>query len=129
MIQKEIIEGNKLIAEFMGAIITQCYSYIEDIQDGLEYYFSKENAPEDRLRYSSSGIKYHSSWDWLMSVVEKIESLGYSSEIYCIGGFENRLQFFSGGVSPVKSRCFKLKIEAVYYTVVEFIKWYNAKSE
>ena len=43
--------NNRLIAEFMGA----------------------EGHPLDQM-------KYHTSWDWLMPVIEKIETLGYNFE-------------------------------------------------
>lgn len=69
-----VIEGNKLIALFMGATIEQDYSNIANVQDGLGFYFKKELAPDIDLRYSSVGIKYHSSWDWLMPVIAKISN-------------------------------------------------------
>ena len=58
MSEKEIIEGNKLIAEFMGIKIIQS-------RYGC-------NHPLVTCPYPDySNLKYHSSWDWLMPVVEK----------------------------------------------------------
>lgn len=54
--QEQIIEGNKLIANFKGWI------WPED----AEYRLYEEHA-----------LKYHSSWHWLMPVIEKIESIGW----------------------------------------------------
>ena len=51
-------ESNKLVAEFMGCIYNNDFYYDNDpnmYPEGIE------------------GSKYHSSWDWLMPVVEKIE--------------------------------------------------------
>ena len=92
---------NELIAEFMGMAKIP-------IND-------KEN---------QSYPLYDVSWDWLMPVVEKIESLGYETEIKYdqsifvrigAGGYENQTQFMSDG---------RTKIEATHKAVVEFIKWY-----
>ena len=53
MEQKQIIEGNKIIAEFMG----------------------KTRRYETTIEIFYDNLKYHSSWDWLMPVVEKIEGI------------------------------------------------------
>ena len=56
-------------------------------------------------------MKYATSWDWLMPVVEKIEQLHDSSYLCRI----------------VSYRCiiYDSNIAAVYKSVVEFIKWHN----
>jgi|21_taG_2_1085346.scaffolds.fasta_scaffold27580_6 hypothetical protein len=51
-------QGNKLIAEFMGV------EFMEASLDGNDF-----------------NPQFHTSWDWLMPVVEKIESLGYEVQI------------------------------------------------
>lgn len=73
--EEHVRKGNHNIAVFM-----------EDFYDtGLEpaYYIRKNK------EYRIEEAKYHSSWDWLMTVVDKIESLGfrvyldkYSCQIY-----------------------------------------------
>ena len=55
--QHDIDMGNILIAEFMGV--------------GKHY----------EAQSSNMFNQYHSSWDWLMPVVEKIQSLGYEVQI------------------------------------------------
>ena len=109
-IQDEIIEGNKLIAEFMQ------WKHCEDI----EY----DN-------YEMSQLKYHSSWDWLMGVVEKIEELGYDTGI--CGVMINGERLTEVMFSPVQkdskieihSRQPIPKIELTWQSVIQFIKWYN----
>ena len=54
------MEDNKLIAEFMGISIDGEFAYIEDEGNPLE-----EVMPINKLNY-------HTSWDWLMPVVQKI---------------------------------------------------------
>ena len=58
---------NKLIAEFMGYDTYESNGYIM-----VRYSDNNERTLQD--------THYHTSWDWLMPVVEKIESLGYTFE-------------------------------------------------
>ena len=109
MNKEEILAGNALFAEFMGGIL--------DSPPSKYYYFPKKGRYETELRY-------HSSWEWLMLVVEKIESLGFDVKIKGITCSINRLceeetiiQFVLGD----RAR----KIELVWSVVLEFIKWYN----
>lgn len=97
----ETIEKNKLIAEFMG------YAIID----------SHGNHKDDNY-------KYHSSWDWLMMVVQKIESLGFDVNIKGISCSVNKLCETNTLVNWVLGDRTK-KIDLVYITVVEFIEWYN----
>lgn len=97
------IENNKLIADFM-------------------------NHPDLGTKGDFSYLKYHTSWDWLMPVVEKIENILLSTDnsfnvtigcgIYCT------IQDAYGELIDINT-CEPTKIEATYKAVVEFIKWYN----
>lgn len=69
--------------------------------------------------------KYHLSWDWLIQVVEKIESLGKSVliENYSV------LITYSHNQNPREKRLYifkheETKIEACWLAVIEFIKWH-----
>jgi hypothetical protein len=142
----EIIEGNKLIAEFMGYVL-------HDLGDGKSPYYNHNNKylkPCAVIRLDKGEkLQFDSSWDWLMPVVEKIESLTnyvntveYNKSNY-LGAF-----YFSILTIPFSSITQHVyinaehkkmmgkdvtdswadtKIEAVYKVVVEFIKWYNGK--
>ena len=95
-----IRENNKLIAEFM--IVDQI-----DVDTWLD---------------KNEELNYNSSWDWLMPVVEKIESL----DIVC---FEKNLQeegdyqaLFTKGEDIFICHYADTSIEATYKAVVEFIK-------
>ena len=99
------MNNNKLIAEFMGVkptilgdeITYEMYGVIDCIEDGLDeqHFFLEEE------------LMFHTSWDWLMPVVHKIdekcrERLGLNHSLH-IGD----------------------DIDAVYHEVVEFIKEVN----
>jgi hypothetical protein len=113
-------ENNKLIAEFMGAIVGKKFVAFPDIklEDNLGM-ISNNRSFED--------LHYHSSWDWLMPVVEKIESLSIVS-------FEKNLQeegdyqcLFTKGSDILICHYADTSLQATYKAVVEFIKNFKTK--
>lgn len=66
MKQKEILEGNKLIAEFLG--VYHCDDDKEAYPDG---YWMIED-PDIDLPYRIEDFRFHESWDWLMPCIGKI---------------------------------------------------------
>jgi len=104
------LENNKLIAEFMGLL-----------KDKNGYY-----KKDGEILYVLSELDYSSSWDWLMPVVEEIETLSYNKgEVLITVNHQNysiceiKTPFKTFGLLGTK------KIQVVYETVIEFIKWYN----
>lgn len=138
MLEQEILEGNKLIAEFMTGK-------------------SKKSKVFFDLNCCANDLKYHSSWEWLMPVVEKIEMMGsnkfndintvlYSrfeikhNHIKLYWSKDHKYQLFieviqkgndssSFGLSKKYIRIDvtkeTTKLEAVWLACVEFIKFYN----
>lgn len=122
------IENNKVIAEFMG------WEVIENLSDFfVDCNPNNEQAPLQLLN------EVFKDWNWLMEVVEKIESLkspydGFSWSIEPFSVLINRNNVYiqvdagkSDDISFPDIHC-KTKIELVYNTCVEFIKWYNQNS-
>lgn len=91
------------------------------------------------------GLKFHSDWNWLMLVVEKIESLDLGTKIietiyddedeYINASVSFRIEYKDCYIDLygdmkiyenwiVCKEC-SSKIEATYSACVEFIKWYN----
>jgi hypothetical protein len=66
-------------------------------------------------------LPFNKNWDWLMPVVEKIESLGYTFKI--TGNIVTINHPFFEDIDYRKTDL--SKIEAVYLGVLMFIKWYN----
>ena len=109
---KTIEEGNKLIAEFMGA-----KNDISDIYYLPEFghYFNSYGQTEWSDCFRLNELKYCSSWDWLMPVVEKIEkTYAYVNIKGC-----------AVNISTIVETSAPTKIEAVWHACVEFIEWYN----
>ena len=97
-------ENNKLILEFMG------YPNIAN--------------DEDKIDYLEDCVKYHSSWDWLMPVIEEIESdKRYDVNILQYGTIicDNQIEI----VNNIADISFDKKIEHTYDAIVQFIKEYN----
>ena len=95
------MKENKLIAEFMGSNL-----------NGLESWQYEEE------------LQYHTSWDWLMPVVDKIEEEGYSFEMNKQedGDFQCLI---TKGYDIIHQKFADCSIDATYDAVVEFIKQLN----
>ena len=107
---ENIINNNKLIAEFMG----------------LEICFGDTTEP-CVLSTQEIGVwkpmKYHSSWDWLMPVVEKIQQIDENN--FCVTIDENVCHIWSENNVYDIETVSHTTLEAVYNSIVEFINWYN----
>jgi hypothetical protein len=112
MKENEIIQNNKLIAEFIGMQNTNIGWY-----DNNEVLTIKDNNTFDELLF-------HSSWDWLMPVVRKIVDLCINDGVE--GNFkEDWTLFESEQYTSILNTVSLAIIEDSYKVVVEFIKWYN----
>ncbi len=114
MDKREIIEGNKLIAEFMGQTI---------ITDGISQF----NTDYKPLK------SYHTLWDDLIPVVEKIASLGYRIVIEFDRNIElndiymQNLETYDYVNEDYKDREYAIEshIHLIWFYVVNFIRNYN----
>lgn len=114
------MENNKLIAEFMG------YSQPHPDYPTTTYWYKQGKAPLTILSFDSD-------WNWLMEVVEKIDSLGFVTEIS--GNIERSFALIGIANSNISiSRVgygveFMNKKDATYRAVIEFITWYNEQTK
>ena len=116
-----VIEGNKLIAEFMGGKYDKDTTF--KIQSD-EIWLPIHGIVNCATIESGKGriIQYHTSWDWLMPVVEKIENFNDGCTLCIIE--DERCHINTQTNFEVDSVGYT-KIEAVYNAIIEFIKWYN----
>ena len=127
---------NKLIAEFMGRTITfdivdnDTYRGEVTLSKGLieEQIEPEISHFEDRYSVTPIAIEenllYHEDWNWLMPVVDKIESLGYSYDRINADVFINNQNGENVIPNPMDENTMTM-IEKTYYVVGEFIKQYN----
>ena len=110
-------ENNKIIAEFMEWDILNDMTYSKATK-GKWIELDK--------------LKFHSNWNWLMEVVEKIESISFEEDNFInvtIGcGFDCTIQDAHGKLFKL-STWEHTKIKTVYNTCLEFIKWYNEQKK
>ncbi len=93
-------ENNKLMAEFLGMIhhSNEIYPDIYRFKDDLGWHTLEE-------------MKFDSSWDWLMPVVEKILQISLSED-----GNEDEFNLIIDCIPDIAD---------TYERVVCFIKWHN----
>lgn len=131
-IQEQILEGNKLIAEFMGAELMSDTSLIDD-DPKMKYWMYKDPIHHKSRIHAADKIRYHTSWDWLMPVVEKIEGIevdGYNGA-WKLNLDPWEVQFIDytdeshDSVVSITRSDFDTLIEATWQAVVQFIQWFN----
>lgn len=122
----ENLENNETIAEFMG--IEEAYN-----PNGNDWVLKttipNTNGDTDILESCKSNeLKYHNSWDWLMTVVDKIESFTDDNKCckYNVKIEQCWVEIIDNQNSDeIVSVDGDDKILSTYKAVVEFIKNYN----
>lgn len=117
-------ENNKLIAEFMGLI-----------ESSIPNYFWTQKSIEGFGTGEMVKLLYHSDWNWLMQVIDKIETLSYrrGRHFYLYLDYAKaqirvdrmNVNLFSAWGTSSGIR----RMGAVYDAVVGFIKWYNLEQK
>lgn len=100
------------IAKFMGLTV----------YDGLSDDGKKKWKGEVR-QFSPYQLLYKTDWNWIMPVIERIESLGYVVDIGKNQCHINKTGMFSDWFSC--DIIDETKILSTYKAVVQFIKFYN----
>lgn len=119
MKNEDILDGNKLICEFMIESDSHLFTSPNYEKLGRHWISQKfqgiENPDGNDLLYSAE-MKFHSSWDWLIPIIDKITSMDkyskyieYTSSMVYDGGIFLNTKF----------------IENTFNDVVAYIKWYN----
>ena len=144
--------NNKLIADFMGYKISDSGEYL--LSDSLSQFQGSDHrewcsnrVENDNLIWeiNKDCLEYHSSWDWLMPVVDKIERQHKANfETKCLWNefiecsiYQVIVSIEQGEMSKDRACIYdskkiyqyigdavKCKREATYKAVVEFIKEY-----
>lgn len=102
-------ENNKLIAEFMG----------------MKYSDERSFDNEEWTHSIKSLSKFQTSWDWLIPVIEKIETLGYKFEKNYQPIDKDWQSLIVKGNDILYQEFSENSLDSSCYVVVEFINEYN----
>jgi len=122
MTQEEILDYNKKCAEFLGVDIHYSVEVYKDSKSPLRQYI--DNRPK------SEPLLFHSDWNWIEEVLNKIEGENFlyilKSDVY---GEERgySLEFYDNDGEPIFThlRTYCNKKEAVVQAINQFLIWYN----
>jgi hypothetical protein len=108
MTQEEIIQGNKLIADFMG--YPEC-----GLKNKDPYYYEMKHA------YENGNMRDHASWDWLMPVYKKCYDVwreNYKDDEVCASIFDSIWQYL-----------WKYEFNEFYEEIIILIKYINTQTQ
>ena len=109
---KNIIENNKLIAEFMGLFDKILSTGNIHSWSDAPFYYTTEDTKEKVIKNICKYSKYDSDWNWLVPVVFKCLEICHNE----------MLNEWENGFSD---SFFSRDINCMYSEVVRFIEWYN----
>jgi len=126
MTDKEILEGNRLIAEFMGYVYNDVpKGNPHNVGSGItktnnmgdDYYFS---FPENEL-LNFPYPKYHEDWNWLMPACAKFDNLSMSSR--------SKEKRYERSCDTIDWAVTCYEILPAFEALVDGIKWYNQNKD
>lgn len=112
--EKYTIIKNRMIAEFMGFKVMK-----EDD------FLANPRAEHLKNVMVDVAMKYHTSWEWLMSAWKHINSISGSRFILTIRPDFCYILDTNTDKEIVYNEHGATELELVYETVIQFIKWYN----
>ena len=121
--ETDIVEGNRLIAEFMGfkQVRAKYYGKMTD-KDGKRTYPAWRDLSgvfsDKRNDIADYGLQFHFSWDWLMPAYKKFNDMVEANEIthdYESSAWHDALEVY----------ILKVNITEAHKCFSQLIKWYN----
>ncbi len=137
MDEQKIIEGNILLAIFMGMVpITTKWKHGEWTTWVYENeMFTKDGNTFVEKCYVPQELRFHADWNWLMPVVEKISKMAQvnirpkMTSIYRIWGasmaYAKEQGIPSSEVPPITERDESTFILNTWQAMIDFINWHN----
>ena len=111
------IDSDKLIAEFMGATFHESKNYFDELEQLVSFSETSTRPPRCLMTsFFLSDLKYHSSWDWLIPVCQKLDNNHDYGEF--IGDYIELCNAMDDIVALYT-------ISNLYDIVVDFIIWHN----
>lgn len=123
---QSIEEGNKLIAEFMGAT-KQEYNVL-DVKEPQYCWRFPGDSFDDMIKNFETQTPYHSSWDWLIPVAFKIKCYIVPEQKTEKEQDELEIEAMKlwEGIS-YSAAC--INIEFLWHSIILFIQWHNQNNK
>lgn len=117
-----MMETKQVTVEEMNRVIADFMDYLQlNQKTESPYLYAMRHA------YDNGHLKYHSDWNWLMAVVDKINSLDGWAAI----NIDSGMVYVHKKKEPLVSYNrleFPKTIDSVYKAVYDFIIWYNQQN-
>lgn len=110
------MSGDKITIDEMNEAIALFDGY-EKYEDRFGIWFKRGELIKC-LHPKLQDLKYHTSWDALMSIVKKIKDLIRDADC------EKRIQM-SQRLKPIQNETLNVDVENTHYCVYQFIQWLN----
>ena len=136
MTQQEILEYNKRCAKFLGAIDnTHEWGFMlqpNELNLSFDLFNKKLFSNDEGSGWFVKDLKFHSDWNWIMEVVEKIQTLDKLGGIVMIQQGRCRITSRMAGDNTVYADVsyyylhgMRKQKEAVVQAINQFLIWYN----
>lgn len=126
MQQEEILETNKIIAEFMGVLVNR--RVIDGFNDDWGYQFDFNPHPNKNLEgpfwINENALQFHSDWSWIMSVYKECRKIKYSIGLKLEENKKANYLF-----DAVQLALLHADIEKLHIALYNFILWYNSQKQ
>lgn len=120
MENNEVIEGNKLIAEFFGNKQSEKHFKISEFGHNKTGFFGWRDEGASTIYkdvFMDYELQFHKSWDWLMPVYKKFIDLPFS---------ENSMQAIRNNYSVrINAAICAVDIKEAHRHLTNGIKWYK----
>ena len=132
MTQEEILDYNKSCALFLEAEEQQWYPKTKMYnQTGVYFSFIKDCYPNNKKYHGWELLQFHSDWNWIMEVLNKISSLDFGWKVT-----SKYVNIYSHIGDPrgefnceCSINCPKEVIKDVIKTVNHFLIWYSLRTQ
>lgn len=134
MVGIEILEYNKRCAEFLGWRVKfiEKYPYTLYLQSpkGSLYNTCTGNNEKECWENSQYKLKFHSDWNWIHELVEKISKSRIKTQKEMIPNHfslesHDSIMPYNNIVKPIKIALFENNKQAVVQAINQFLIWYD----
>ena len=107
-------KSNKIISEFKGT------DYEEEMNSIWNDAYNNGIRNQEYMNYPANYLYYHSSWDWLMPIIKRINEIVFTKEFRT---FKDSFVFLDS--LKLDTALLDADINQTYVIILKFIEYYN----